>query len=98
MIIVHASMQVDPAKEELFLKEIKSLIAASRNESGNRSYDLYKNTEKENSFTMVEIWQDQAAVASHNGSEHFKAFLGMAKQYLISPLEVKAFSGEPLNG
>ncbi len=33
MIIVHASMNVDPAKQELFLKEIQSLVASSRNES-----------------------------------------------------------------
>lgn len=97
MIIVHASMNVDPAKQELFLKEIQSLVTSSRNESGNVSYNLYKDTEKEGAYTMVEIWQDEAAVAAHNASEHFTGFVGVAKQFLTSPLAIKAFSGQPIN-
>ncbi len=46
---------------------------------------------------MVEIWQDEAAVAAHNASEHFTGFVGVAKQFLTSPLAIKAFSGQPIN-
>lgn len=98
MIIIHATMQVNPTKEEQFLKENQSLIAASRQESGNLSYSLYKDTEKDSTYTMIEVWKDQEAVMNHNASEHFTFFIGTAKQYLTSPLEVKAFSGEPLKG
>ncbi|GAA4838296.1 putative quinol monooxygenase [Paenibacillus vulneris] len=98
MIIVHAAMKVNPAKEEEFLKEIQSLITASRQESGNLSYHLYKDTEEEHSFIMIEIWKDQEAVMHHNASEHFTSFVGTAKQYLTSPLDIKAFNGEPLKG
>ncbi|HDV4624086.1 TPA: antibiotic biosynthesis monooxygenase, partial [Bacillus anthracis] len=47
MIIIHAIFQVDPAKQQSFLEEIHPLIHSSREESGNVSYDLYKDTEKE---------------------------------------------------
>ena len=46
MIIIHAIFQVDPAKQQAFLEEIQPLIHGSREESGNVSYDLYKDTEK----------------------------------------------------
>lgn len=46
MIIIHAIFQVDPAKQQSFLEEIRPLIHSSREESGNISYDLYKDIEK----------------------------------------------------
>ncbi|MED1203567.1 putative quinol monooxygenase [Heyndrickxia acidicola] len=96
MIIIHAGLTVNPEKQEAFLKELQPLIEASRKESGNISYDLKKDTEKENVFTMVEVWQDAAAVASHNASEHFTSFVAKAKEFLAAPLDVKAYEGQPL--
>ncbi|MDM5155326.1 putative quinol monooxygenase [Bacillus sp. DX1.1] len=98
MIIIHAVFHVDAAKQQAFLEEIQPLITASREESGNISYDLYKDTEKENVFTMVEVWQDAGAVASHNASEHFTSFVAKASNFLTAPLDVKAFDGQPLQG
>ncbi|QWU45695.1 putative quinol monooxygenase [Bacillus sp. NP247] len=94
MIIIHAIFQVDPAKQQSFLEEIQPLIHGSREESGNISYDLYKDTEKENVYTMVEVWKDDKAVASHNTSEHFTSFVSKASQFLTAPLNIKVFNGE----
>ena len=85
MIIIHAGFQIDREKEQSFLKEVQPLISASRRETGNISYDLMKDTEKEYMYTMVEVWEDLAAVESHNRSEHFIAFGGNAQQYLAAP-------------
>lgn len=97
MIIIHASFNINLAKQDAFLEEIQPLIAASREESGNISYNLHKDIEKENIFTMVEVWQDKQAVANHNSSEHFTSFVGRAQEFLTAPLEVKAFEGQPFN-
>lgn len=94
MIIIHATFHINPAKEELFLKEIQPLIAASRAENGNISYRLQKDTEKENVYTMVEVWQDLQSVGSHNSSAHFTAFTAKAREYLTAPLEVQAIEGQ----
>lgn len=96
MIIIHAVFQVDPAKQQAFLEEIQPLIHGSREESGNVSYDLYKDTEKESVYTMVEIWQDAEAVASHNVSEHFTSFVSKANQFLTAPLDIQVFDGQPV--
>ncbi|EOP72630.1 cytoplasmic protein [Bacillus cereus VDM006] len=97
MIIIHAVFQVDPAKQQAFLEEIQPLIHGSREESGNVSYDLYKDTEKENVYTMVEVWQDAEAVASHNTSEHFTSFVSKANQFLTAPLDIKVYDGQQVN-
>ncbi|MEH6892370.1 putative quinol monooxygenase [Bacillus sp. JJ864] len=98
MIIIHAKFHVDPAKQQAFLDEIQPLISGSRKESGNMSYDLFKDTEKENVYTMVEVWENAEVVANHNKSEHFTSFVGKANQFLVAPLDIKAFNGKPLQG
>ena len=42
MIIIHAHLQVQAAQEQAFLAAAKELIAATRQEEGNISYDLVK--------------------------------------------------------
>lgn len=98
MIIIHAKFHVNPEKQQAFLDEIQPLISGSRKEIGNISYNLYKDTEKENVFTMVEVWENAEVVANHNKSEHFTSFVGKAKQFLVVPLDIKAFDGKPLQG
>jgi quinol monooxygenase YgiN len=96
MIIIHATFLIKPTMQDQFLEEIQPLIAASRAEEGNISYRLQKDVENEDIFTMVEVWQDKDAVASHNTSESFTTFVANVKKFLTAPLDVKAFEGQPL--
>jgi quinol monooxygenase YgiN len=96
MIIIHAGFKVNAEKENDFLNEIRSLVAASRAESGNISYDFMKDTEQDGAYTMVEVWESAEAVAAHNSSEHFTSFVGKAPQFMAAPLQVKMFDGKPL--
>ena len=43
---------------------------------------------------MVEVWKDEAAVASHNTSAHFTSFVSKAATILTAPLNIKAYNGE----
>ena len=96
MIIIHAGFHINPVKKAAFLDEVRPLIAASRAEEGNISYNLMKDTEKDNVYTMVEVWKDEAAVESHNTSAHFTSFVGKAPEYLAAPLDVEAYEGNKL--
>ncbi|WP_191556065.1 putative quinol monooxygenase [Metabacillus idriensis] len=96
MIIIHAGFKVNAEWENDFLNEIRTLVAASRAESGNISYDLMKDTEQDGAYTMVEVWESAEAVAAHNSSEHFTSFVGKAPQFLAAPLQVKMFNGKPI--
>ncbi|MCM3625206.1 antibiotic biosynthesis monooxygenase [Brevibacillus borstelensis] len=60
------------------------------------SYNLYQSAEKENTFLMAEVWKSPDAVASHNQSDHFKAFTAKAQEFLSAPLQVDLYQGEPL--
>ena len=54
MIIIHAHLQIKPDQEQAFLAAAKELIAATRQEEGNISYDLAKSTEREQQYTMID--------------------------------------------
>lgn len=95
MILIHAKMFVNPAKEEQFVAEVQELISASQQESGNVSYDLFKDT-KEDAYMMIEGWKDLEAVDAHNKSSHFQAFVGKAPNYLTRPLDVKVFNAQQI--
>lgn len=97
MIIIHALMQVNPAREEEFLEVAKTLIAATHEEEGNLSYELYKHPVEGNLYIMVETWRDQAAVAAHNTSPHFTGFAAQAGSFLTAPLDVKLYNAEELS-
>ncbi|MDN4600842.1 putative quinol monooxygenase [Paenibacillus sp. F6_3S_P_1C] len=94
MIIIHAHLQVKPDQEQAFLAAAKELIAATRNEEGNISYELAKSTEQEQKYTMIELWKDEAATASHNASAHFQAFVQQAAAFMAAPMNVEVFAGE----
>jgi len=96
MIIIHARFQLQPEQEQAFLEEIRPLIAASRAEHGNIAYDLMKDIETENVYTMVELWTDSSAVEDHNKSVHFTAFASKAPQYLAARLDVKLYESEEI--
>lgn len=94
VVIIHAHLQVKPDQEESFLSDVKTLLHETRAETGNISYDLLKSTEQEHHYTMVELWEDLQATASHNASPHFTTFLQQAKAYLAAPMDLKIFNGE----
>ena len=96
MIIIHANLQVKPDQEQAFLEEIKTLLPATRAEEGNISYDLMKSTEQDYHYTMVEVWKDLEATAIHNATEHFTSFTEKAASFMAAPMELKVFSGEPV--
>ncbi|PMC34432.1 antibiotic biosynthesis monooxygenase [Bacillus sp. UMB0899] len=97
MIIIHARMSVKPEKKEEFLHEIEAVMAGSRAEAGNNSYDLFQDPKDTNSFIMVESWKDMEAVQAHNASSHFQKFSAAAKEMLGAPLKADVFQAEKLN-
>ncbi|MHA7965203.1 putative quinol monooxygenase [Paenibacillus sp. CAU 1782] len=97
MLIIHAHLQIIPEQEDAFHEAARALIPLSRAEEGNAGYQLLKNTEVPHRYTMVELWRDQEAVALHNASSHLQAFIKQAPDFMAAPMELQAFTGEPVN-
>jgi quinol monooxygenase YgiN len=61
-------------KDDVY-KAIKTVVDATRKESGNIFYDVFEDTNNPLKLTFIETWKSQAAIDSHNNSAHFKEFL-----------------------
>lgn len=71
MIALLAKMSVVQGKEAEFETVMGELIDQVRaNEPGNKLYTLVKN---DSGYTVMEIYENQEALASHGQSEHFRA-------------------------
>lgn len=54
--------------------ELRQLVSASRAEAGCLQYDLHRHQDNANVFVMIEQWQDSAALAFHQGTDHYRHF------------------------
>ena len=72
MIAVLAKIPVKPGSEAEFEKAMLAMAEQVRaNEPGNHMYTLCKG--EDGSYTMMELYEDAAAIEAHRASDHFKA-------------------------
>src|SRR5262245_25599766 len=73
---------------------LDSMVIPSRAEQGNVQYDVWRNDADAGSFVIEELYTDDAAVAAHHATAHFKNYLskinGLAERTVITldPIEV----------
>ena len=71
MIALIARLNVAEGKESDFEKVMLGLAESVRaNEPGNHLYTLVKN---DDGYAVLELYDDEAALAAHGQSEHFRA-------------------------
>ena len=72
--IVAKSILIEGKKQE-FLDITAELIRESRNEKGNKSYNLFEDMNNPDIVTFIEEWEDEEAIRLHNESKHFKSIV-----------------------
>jgi quinol monooxygenase YgiN len=71
---VLATLKVQQGKGAEFEAVFRELAGQVRaNEPGNKLYQVFKSRKEENTYVVMEIYQDQAALETHGKSDHFKA-------------------------
>jgi quinol monooxygenase YgiN len=55
---------------------VKGMVAPSRAEPGNLRYDLWIDQADPDRIVIDELYVDQAAIAAHRASPHFRDYLG----------------------
>ncbi|MCY4144690.1 MAG: putative quinol monooxygenase [Gammaproteobacteria bacterium] len=89
MIALLAKLKVAEGKEAEFEQVMTGLIEQVRsNEPGNRLYTLVKN---DTGYTVMEIYDDQEALAAHGQSEHFRAAGSKFAGVMSGPPELTQF-------
>ena len=74
MIGIVATLKIQEGKNAEFEAAFKEAMAAVRaNEPGNLFYELVKSRADPTSYKVLEGYKDEAAIAAHRESDHFKA-------------------------
>jgi quinol monooxygenase YgiN len=71
MFVVIARYQVAPENQARVRQLLAPLAAASREEPGNRGYEVLNDLEEPGEFRIVERYVDRAAFDAHLNSEHY---------------------------
>ncbi len=92
MITIIAEFDVKTDKVESFLDAVKPLVEGSNAEAGCIRYELHKAMDSENNYTMMEEWEDQAAIDAHNISDHFTSIVPSLADFMNAEPRVTLYS------
>ncbi|MBQ9685456.1 MAG: antibiotic biosynthesis monooxygenase [Oscillospiraceae bacterium] len=75
MIKIVAVMKIKAECVDTFKALARELVEKSRAEEGNISYSLNERIGDPATLAFIEVWRDQAAIDTHNATEHFTRIL-----------------------
>lgn len=70
-----ATIVAKPAHQKELEKVCQAVVDGSRKEAGNVAYELHQDTKNPPKYVILEVWQSQAAIDTHNETAHFKKFV-----------------------
>jgi quinol monooxygenase YgiN len=86
--VVCATWFVRPDREAEALDALLRLTRASRAEPGCRQYDPSRDPGRPGVFFIYEVYDDEAAFAAHEASEHFRAIVEGEAAPLLERVDV----------
>ncbi|CDZ38163.1 Hypothetical protein NGAL_HAMBI1146_27340 [Neorhizobium galegae bv. officinalis] len=96
MIGMMVELSVAPGNTDAFERAFAVQAAAVRaKEPGNRLYELFKSRTLADSYTLIEIYEDEAALAAHRTSSHMAANRPLTAPFLATPPVMHMFTVAP---
>jgi quinol monooxygenase YgiN len=97
MIFIAVKWTVKPEYVDRWPELTKEFTDATRSEAGNIFFEWNKSLEEENTFTLVEAFQDGSAEA-HVTSDHFTKFVAEAPDYVDTTPRIISVQDVPGDG
>jgi quinol monooxygenase YgiN len=91
MIVLHASVPIDPDRREEALEQIEELVEKSQAEDGMIEYRATTDLTDPNVVRFFEQYEDETALEAHNRTDHFQAFEEALPEFLNGEPEVLRF-------
>lgn len=91
MIKVVAMSIVHPEHLEEAIKLSKLLVESSRMETGCIDYGLYQDVNNPNILTMIETWDNEAALNDHKSTEHVKTIVPKLNELRIEKPSIQIY-------
>jgi quinol monooxygenase YgiN len=97
LILINVKWTVKPEYAEQFPSLVKEFTDAVRQEPGNIFFEWSRHLEEENTYVLVEAFQDDAGEA-HVQSDHFKKFVEQAPEYVATAPKIINVQDVPQDG
>ncbi|MGV2113818.1 putative quinol monooxygenase [Agrobacterium salinitolerans] len=92
MIGMIVKLAVKSENDAAFQLAFAAQAAAVRgNEAGNRLYDLFRSRTRPSSYLLVEIYEDEAALAAHSTSPHMAVHRPKTAPFVSGEPEIDIF-------
>jgi len=82
-------------KDDVSLAELKTitdeLVAKSRQDEGNKGYDLYQSTTDPKVMMFCESWESQEALDKHSSAPHFNEAVPKIGTMTVNGLKIERF-------
>ena len=88
MLKVIAKVVVKPEKMEEAEILMKSLVPITQNEEGCISYEVFKETDKTDTYYFVETWKSKESLDQHLSNDHMIQFVKSGAELFSEPLDV----------
>ena len=92
MIFIAVKWTIKPEYAERWPELSKEFTDATRAEPGNIFFEWSKSLEEENTYQLVEAFQDGAA-GDHVNSDHFQKFVAEAPDYVTTTPKIVSVQG-----
>ena len=88
MIVLHVSIQVKPEHVAEFLDVVRyDAEHSEKDEAGCLRFDVIQDRDVANHFYFYEVYRDEAALAAHRETSHFKYYAEKTQAWLAAPPE-----------
>ena len=79
MLFYQIKIVIKPHKTDEFIEFMRSSLPGFRKEKGCLGYSVYRDFEKENTYSAVEEWKTHQAMEKHFKAQNFELLMGAAR-------------------
>ena len=91
MLIVAATVQIQPDKIDEAISAMQEMAEATQSEDGCIRYQFYQDIQEPTTFLAYEEWRDDAALAAHNETPHMAVLQSKMPGIVVGPVDVKRY-------
>ncbi|KAF1052856.1 MAG: putative monooxygenase YcnE [Stenotrophomonas maltophilia] len=84
MLTLIAIIRAKPGQADALENLLRDMLAPSRAEATCGQYDLHRDIRDADQIYMIEQWRDEAAIAEHEATAHYQAFIKAAQAHVAS--------------
>jgi quinol monooxygenase YgiN len=79
LLFYQIKIEIKKYKTDEFVKSMRSFSRKIRNENGCLDCSLYRDSEKENTYSVMGKWQTRPAMEKHFKAQNFEVLIGAAR-------------------